>query len=89
MHAQATIQVAVEPDEDRFHAYCPGLPGLHVDGGTEEEAFELIVPLIHLYLESMEKHGERLTNREGVVVKEEKAYPAVRGVNIPYAVHLG
>jgi len=87
MNRQVSIQVLIEPDEDRFHAYCPGLPGLHVDGETEEEAFELAVPMIHLYLESMAKHGERLTSREGIIVKDQTV-PVVREVNVPYG-HIG
>ena len=34
------IPVIIEPDEDGFHAYCPDLPGLHVDGDTKEEALQ-------------------------------------------------
>jgi len=39
-----TFKVVVEPDEDRFHAYCPALQqqGAATWGHTEEEALKHI-----------------------------------------------
>ena len=30
------VAVVVEPDGDGYHAYCPNLKGLHMDGKTGE-----------------------------------------------------
>ena len=54
------IAVAVEPDGDSFHAFCPGLKGLHVDGATEKEAVDNAVEAARLYVESMLRHNDPL-----------------------------
>jgi predicted RNase H-like HicB family nuclease len=54
------VEVTVEKDGERFHAFCPALPGLHVDGDTAEEALECVKDAAIVYLESMLKHGEAL-----------------------------
>ena len=51
------VSVIVAPDEDRFHAYCPALKGLHVDGDTVEEALERIPEAVDVYVDSLSKHG--------------------------------
>jgi predicted RNase H-like HicB family nuclease len=53
-----TIDIVVEPDDDRFHAFCPALKGLHVDGRTEREALKNAIDGAALYLESSLKHGD-------------------------------
>jgi predicted RNase H-like HicB family nuclease len=62
-----TVQFLVEPDEDRFHAYSPALPGLHTDGATELEAVHEFVAAVPAYLESVLQHGEPLP--VGVIVE--------------------
>jgi predicted RNase H-like HicB family nuclease len=52
------IQVVVEPDEEGFHAYCPALKGLHVDGSTESEALRNAREAATAYLESLIKHHD-------------------------------
>ena len=84
MDLTAKITIVTEPEGNGFRAFCPGLPGVYSDGSTEEDAVDEILPLIGLYLESMGKHGERLTNREGVVVMQEENYPLIREVKVPY-----
>ncbi len=32
------VTVIVEPDDGKYHAYCPGLRGVHADGEIPEEA---------------------------------------------------
>lgn len=54
------VAVAVEPDDDGYHAYTPGLRGIHADGRTADEAVEAIRPLIALYLDSLARHGDPL-----------------------------
>ncbi len=52
------VTVHVEPDGDGFHAYCPALPGLHVDGATGKEACKNAAIAAVAYIKSMLKHGE-------------------------------
>ena len=33
------LSLAVESDGDRFHGFCPALPGVHVDGDSADDAF--------------------------------------------------
>ena len=81
------VTIIIEPDDDRFHAYCPGLPGIHIDGQTSEEAFNRTMPAIELYLASMRNHGEELVSREGLkVVKVKDDAAVVREAEFDYAV---
>ncbi|GBC76318.1 hypothetical protein HRbin07_00517 [bacterium HR07] len=48
----------VEPDEDRYHAWSPMLPGLHADGSTAPEAVEHAQELAQLYLEVLIEDGD-------------------------------
>ena len=52
------IAICVEKDGDGFHAYCPALKGIHVDGKTEKAAVENAKTAIGLYLKSMLKHHD-------------------------------
>jgi predicted RNase H-like HicB family nuclease len=52
------INIIIEPDENGFHAYCPALKGLHVDGDTRQEALQNAKKAAIAYLESLIKHGE-------------------------------
>jgi predicted RNase H-like HicB family nuclease len=57
-----TFKVVVEPDDDRWHAYCPALEGKGGStwGYTREEALKHINEVVQLVVESMIEHGERL-----------------------------
>lgn len=52
------VMIVVEPDEGSFHAYCPDLKGLHVDGATEEEALNNALEAVKLYVGSLLKHND-------------------------------
>lgn len=52
--------VVIEPDGDSFHAFCPGLKGLHVDGSTEKEALENAAMAADCYVASLVRHGDPL-----------------------------
>jgi predicted RNase H-like HicB family nuclease len=56
------FKVVVEPDDDRFHAYCPALEdrGASTWGRTREEALKHIDEVVQLVVDSMAEHGERL-----------------------------
>ena len=57
-----TFKVVVEPDEDRWHAYCPALEarGASTWGHTREEALKHIFEVTQLIVDSMVEHGELL-----------------------------
>jgi len=52
------VRIIIEPDEDKFHAYCPALKGLHIDGDTKEEALENAKKAAIAYLQSLIKHSD-------------------------------
>jgi predicted RNase H-like HicB family nuclease len=54
------IPIILEPDEDGYHAFCPALKGLHVDGETESETLENAKEAIMVYLDSLCLHGDPL-----------------------------
>lgn len=53
-------EFVVEKDNDGYHAYCPGLKGIHVYGKNETEALENAKDAVIAYLDSLQKHGEPL-----------------------------
>jgi len=57
-----TFKVIVEPDEDRWHAYCPALEsqGASTSGHTREEALKHIDEVVQLVVDSMVEHGDGL-----------------------------
>src|SRR5258708_2574609 len=55
-----TFKVVVEPDEDRWHAYCPALirQGGATWGHTPEEALKNIEDVVKMVVESLRENGE-------------------------------
>ena len=66
-----TFKVVVEPDEDRFHAYCPVLQqqGAATWGHTEEEALKHIHEVVRIVVEELLKDGESIP--AGAEMREE------------------
>lgn len=55
------VTVVIEPDTDgSFHAFCPGLKGLHVSGQSEGEALQNASEAAHCYVASLVRHGDAL-----------------------------
>jgi predicted RNase H-like HicB family nuclease len=62
------FRVVVEPDEDfdgnpaGWHAFCPALEqqGASTWGPTETEALKNLDSVVHMVVESMVEHGERI-----------------------------
>ncbi len=50
--------VAIEPDDQGFHAYLPVLPGCHTFADTIDEARTNILEAIELHVQSMLEDGE-------------------------------
>jgi predicted RNase H-like HicB family nuclease len=55
-----TFRVVLEPDDDRWLAYCPLLEsrGAATWGSTREEALKNIQAVLDLVLKNMIRHGE-------------------------------
>ena len=55
-----TFEIVVEPDEDRWHAYCPALVerGAATWGATRDEALANIEYVVKMVVASMLEHGE-------------------------------
>lgn len=62
-----TFKVVVEPDEDRWHAYCPVLvaQGGATWGYTKEEALKNIEEVVKMVVESLVEHGEPIPEEPG------------------------
>jgi predicted RNase H-like HicB family nuclease len=52
------FRVSIEPDEDRYYAEVPILPGCHSWGRTYEEAIQNIKEAVELWLEVKRESGE-------------------------------
>ena len=54
-----TFKVIVEPDEDRWHAYCPALRayGASTWGNTREEAYKHIQEVAEMIVEELREDG--------------------------------
>ena len=54
-----TFKVVVEPDEDRWHAYCPALEqyGATTWGNTHEEALKHIQEVVQMVIEELAEDG--------------------------------
>ncbi len=54
-----SFKVVVEPDDDRWHAYCPALKkyGASTWGNTEEEAFRHIHEVVRMITGELAEDG--------------------------------
>ncbi len=54
-----TFKVVVEPDDDRWYAYCPALHkyGAATWGETREEAFQHIQEVVHMVIAELREDG--------------------------------
>ncbi len=52
------FDVVVEPDEDRWHAFCPALvhQGAAAWGNTEHEALKNIREVVQMVVDSLTEH---------------------------------
>jgi predicted RNase H-like HicB family nuclease len=68
-----TFEIAVEPDEDRWYAYCPALieRGAATWGMTREEALANIEEVVKMVVASMIEHGEVIEPANTVEVTRE------------------
>ncbi|HHT9118793.1 MAG TPA: type II toxin-antitoxin system HicB family antitoxin [Candidatus Hypogeohydataceae bacterium YC38] len=54
------FRVIIEPDDDRWAAYCPALlrQGASTWGNTREEALKNIEEVVKMVIQSLREHGE-------------------------------
>ena len=59
MTTNYTFKVVVEPDDDRWHAYCPALEkyGASTWGNTKEEAFKHIQEVVQMVVDELLEEG--------------------------------
>jgi len=81
---EVTIEIAVEPDGDSFHAYCPALKGLHTCGKTEQEALNNASDAAIAYLHSLIKHREPIP--VGIIQNKVTKSPSTSSTNHPESV---
>jgi predicted RNase H-like HicB family nuclease len=60
LRLRLTLDVVIEKDGKSFHAFCPGLKGLHVDGRTEDEALQNAEHAANSYIASLIRQGDPL-----------------------------
>jgi predicted RNase H-like HicB family nuclease len=72
-----SCSVVVEPDGDEFHAYCPAFKGLHVDGGTQNEALANALRAVQVYIESLIRNREPLPVGPDLEVLEREELPHI------------
>ena len=58
-----TFKVVIEPDDDRWHAYCPHLVALGgaTWGGTSSDALANLEAVVKMVVASLAEHGEPIT----------------------------
>jgi predicted RNase H-like HicB family nuclease len=64
------FRVVIEPDEDRYHAEIPVLPGCYSWGHTYEEALRNIKEAAELWVETLTEDGESIPQEDPKVIKE-------------------
>ncbi len=63
-------RIIIEPDDDRFYAEIPALPGCYSWGYTYEEALKNIKEAAKLWLETLSEDGELIPEEDPKVLKE-------------------
>jgi predicted RNase H-like HicB family nuclease len=89
---QLKVTVIIQPDGNAYHAYSPGLKGLHVDGSTVEEALDNAKDAVLAYLDSLATHGDPLPLGPDLSVEEieESRVPAgafLRSLELQWSHH--
>jgi predicted RNase H-like HicB family nuclease len=74
-----TFKVAIEPDDDRWYAYCPALVerGGATWGATPEEALANLETVVKMVVASLAEHGEPIVETAPSGSVEVSAEPLV------------
>ena len=62
-------RVVIEPDDGRYHAEIPTLPGCYSWGGTYEEALKNVKEATELWLEVKKEAGEPIPVEEPKTIR--------------------
>jgi predicted RNase H-like HicB family nuclease len=68
------VDILVEKDGDRYHAFCPSFTGLHMPGDTEEEAVKNAREAVVAFILSYLKHGDPVPGLKLVQVEKTNSY---------------
>lgn len=63
------FRVVIEPDEDRYYAEIPSLPGCYSWGYTYEEALKNIKEAAELWLETLAENHEPIPEEDPEVIR--------------------
>jgi predicted RNase H-like HicB family nuclease len=77
LRLRLTFTVIIEQDGSAFHAFCPGLKGLHVDGSTEKEALKNAALAADCYVASLIKHGDPLPIGPHLAAEQDDDIPSI------------
>ena len=74
-----TFKVVIEPDDDRWYAYCPALVerGGSTWGATPEEALANLETVVEMVVASLAEHGEPIVETAPSGSVEVSAEPLV------------
>ena len=65
-------RVVIEPDDDRFHAEIPALPGCYSWGYSYQEALKNIKEALELWLEVKKEAGEPIPVENPEIIRNAK-----------------
>ena|SRR5215467_2538390 len=63
-------RVVVEPDQDRYYAAVPALPGCYSWGYTWEEAFKNLKEALEVWLEVKREEGEPIPVEDPEIIRQ-------------------
>ena len=63
------LTVIIEQDDGAWHAFCPALKGLHVDGDTQEEALTNAIEAAKVYINSLAMHRRIVSHWVGFLCR--------------------
>jgi predicted RNase H-like HicB family nuclease len=69
------FRISVEPDEDRYCAEVPALPGCHSWGYSYEEAVKNIKQAVELWIEVKREAGEPIPLEPADAIRRAKLTP--------------
>ena len=70
------VETCAEPDGDGFHGFCRDVPGIHVWGDDEVEAFSTCKEAATVYIQAALKAGGPLP--PGIARDENRTNPGIR-----------
>ena len=78
------FKVIVEPDEDRWHAYCPALSDWAAAtwGSTEEEAYQNIQEVVQMVIEGMIEENILIPTESAELLPEPRVTVAVPAITV-------